>query len=235
MSVQAEEHLLEKLRKTVQARDRISVKSSKINSKLERYVHLIISEILAKFGQDRYLDMTYTILKELSINAIKANQKRIFFEELNLDITDEESYKEGIVKFKSSFSDTMAEEYGQKCQDKGIYCQLNFNYTKDGMYVEVINNTPVIKLEELRMREKMKKAMGYNDIAEFYMDNMDNTEGAGLGIALIMILMKNENIDPALFRIITKPDKTIARIEIPFTSDYVTLRDRGAGHITDGN
>jgi hypothetical protein len=86
----------------------------------------------------------------------------------------------------------------------------------------------VIKLEETRMREKMKKAMEYNDIAEFYMDNMDNTEGAGLGIALIMILMKNENLDPNLFRIVTKPTETIARIEIPFNSDYVSFRNKGA-------
>ncbi|MCB1180261.1 MAG: histidine kinase, partial [Leptospiraceae bacterium] len=214
---------------------RISVKSSRINSKLEKYVHFIISKILEKHDQSKYVDMTYTILKELSINAIKANQKRIFFEENKLDITNEATYQDGIVKFKSSFSDSMADEYGVKCKERGIYCQLNFNFTKDGMYIEVINNTPVIKTEELRMREKMKKAMGYNDIAEFYMDNMDNTEGAGLGIALIMILMKNENLDPALFRIITRPDKTVARIEIPFTSDYVTLRDRGAGQITNGN
>jgi hypothetical protein len=74
------------------------------------------------------------------------------------------------------------------------------------------------------MREKMKKAMGYNDIAEFYMDNMDNTEGAGLGIALIMILMKNEGIDPNLFRIVTTSTYTIARVEIPFTDKYVSIR-----------
>jgi len=56
------------------------------------------------------------------------------------------------------------------------------------------------------------------------MDNMDNTEGAGLGIALIMILLKNEGIDPNLFRIITHPDRTIARVEIPFSENYVSIR-----------
>jgi hypothetical protein len=235
MAANIEEALLSKLKNTIRARDKISVKSSKINSKLENYVLSIIREILEKHDQARFTDMIYTILKELAINAIKANQKRIFFEEKALDIMKQEDYEQGIAEFKASFSDTMAEEYGGKCQVRGIFCQLNFYYNADGMYVEVINNTPVIKTEEVRMREKMKKAMSYSDIAEFYMDNMDNTEGAGLGIALIMILLKNENIDPALFRIITKPDKTIARIEIPFTPDYVTLRDRGAKQITNGD
>ncbi|HNM05819.1 MAG TPA: histidine kinase, partial [Leptospiraceae bacterium] len=94
-------------------------------------------------------------------------------------------------------------------------------------YIECVNNTPILPAEEKRLREKMKKSMAYDSIAEFYMDNMDNTEGAGLGIAMTMILLKNEGIDPNLFRIVTKPDKTLARIEVPFTSDYVTFRDKG--------
>jgi len=211
----------------IEDKDKISVKSSKINQRLEHYILKIISGILKKHGQDRFTDMVYTILKELAINAVKANQKRMFFEDNKLNISDENDYQEGIVKFKASFSDSMSEEYGRKCMERGIYCQINFYHNNTGMYVEVVNNTPVLRTEELRMREKMKKAMGYNDIAEFYMDNMDNTEGAGLGIALILILLKNDSIDPNLFRIITRPDKTVARIEIPFTHDYVTLRERG--------
>ena len=229
MSVEkAMESLPDKIKNMVKEKDRVSLKSSKINSRLEKYVLLIITEILNKYNQIRYIEMLYTIVKELAINAVKANQKRIFFDELGLDILNEKEYSEGIVKFKASFSDKMAEEFGDKCQQKGVFVQINFYYQDNGMYVEVINNTPVIKTEEVRMREKMKKSMAYSDIAEFYMDNMDNTEGAGLGIALIMILLKNEGIDPNLFRIITKENETIARIEVPYNTEYVTLRSKGA-------
>lgn len=221
------EALTNRIRDIVQNKDKISVKSSRINSDLEKYVHFILSETLNKFGQIRYLDMLYTILKELAINGIKANQKRIFFEENGLNIMDETQYAEGLVKFKASFSDEMAEEYGEKCRKRGVFCQLDFFFTEHGMYIECVNNTPILPAEEKRLREKMKKSMAYDSIAEFYMDNMDNTEGAGLGIAMTMILLKNEGIDPNLFRIVTKPDKTLARIEVPFTSDYVTFRDKG--------
>lgn len=221
------EALPDKIKSMVSSKEKISLKSSKINSKLEKYVLLIITEILKKHNQIRYTEMLYTTVKELAINAVKANQKRIFFEVNGLDIFDESQYAEGMVKFKQSFSDKMADEYGQKCMEKGINVTLNFFYKKDGMHIEVINNTPVIKMEEIRMREKMRKSMEYNDIAEFYMDNMDNTEGAGLGIALIMIMLKGEGIDPNLFRIITKPKETIARIEVPFSENYITLRSKG--------
>lgn len=118
------------------------------------------------------------------------------------------------------------DEYGKRCLARGISIKLNIIYTNEGLVVEVTNNTPVIQEEEERMREKMKKAMSYNDIAEFYMDNMDNTEGAGLGIALIMILLKSENIDPHLFRIITGEHETTSRVEIPFSKNYISTRSK---------
>lgn len=226
--IKTRESLPDRVKKLISNKDKLSIKTSKINSQLEKYLLLLITEILKKYNKEKFTEMLYTIVKELAINAIKANQKRVFFEDHNLDILKENDYREGIILFKQSFSDNMSETYGQKCLENGIYVQIVFHFEDSGMYVEVTNNTPVIKAEEVRMRENMKKAMTYNDIAEFYMDNMDNTEGAGLGIALIMILMKNENLDPNLFRIITKPTETIARIEVPFTTDYVSLRNKGA-------
>ncbi|WCL51065.1 histidine kinase [Leptospira sp. GIMC2001] len=205
---------------------KFSIRSSRMSSKLEKYVLKVITEILSFVGHDRYVEMLYTITKELAINGVKANQKRVFFEDEGLDIMNAKDYQIGIENYKKKFSEKMAEEYGKRCLARGVFVNIRFHYCEDGMYVEVKNNTPVIKDEEQRMREKMKKAMGYNDIAEFYMDNMDNTEGAGLGIALIMILMKNEDIDPNLFRIITTPSHTIARVEIPFNDKYNSIRNK---------
>ncbi|MDV6237070.1 histidine kinase [Leptospira ellisii] len=216
----------QKLSDLIQSRSRITVQSSRMNSKLEKYVLRIITEILTKVGQTRYVEMLYTITKEMSINGVKANQKRVFFEDEGLDIRNPEDYEKGMTAFKAKFSEKMADEYGKRCLARGISVKLNITYTMDGLVVEVSNNTPVIEEEEERMREKMKKAMGYNDIAEFYMDNMDNTEGAGLGIALIMILLKSENIDPHLFRVMTREHETIARVEIPFNENYISMRSK---------
>jgi len=204
------------IRSQVQQFDKIAIKTSKIGADVEKYFLKVIEEILSKHTKTQYLDMIYTIIKELVTNGIKANQKRVFFEDQGLDINNENDYNKGIKLYKEKFSEKMADEYGLRCLARGVNIQSNIVYNDTGVYIEVINNTPVIKAEEERLREKMRTSVKYNDIAEFYMDNMDNTEGAGLGIALIMIMLKSEGIDPHLFRIITEKDRTIARIEIPF-------------------
>lgn len=202
----------------------LTLQSSKVNEKVEKYILHILKLILTRYEKERLLDMVYTITKELAINGVKANQKRLFFDEHGLDINDDSDYQKGILAFKQAFSDEMNEIYGIKSRQKGIYVKIFLTHSDDGLCVEIENNTPIAPAEERRLREKMKKSMAYNDIAEFYMDNMDNTEGAGLGIALIMIMMKGEGLDAALFRIATLPERTIARVEIPFSANYVSKR-----------
>lgn len=89
-------HLDAQLTDYIKGRSRISVQSSRMNSKLEKYVLRILTEVLEKVGQSRYIEMLYTITKEMAINGVKANQKRIFFEDLGLDIRNPEHYDQAL-------------------------------------------------------------------------------------------------------------------------------------------
>lgn len=206
----------------------LTLQSSKVNEKVEKYILQILTMILDKYSRADLVEMLYTITKELAINGVKANQKRLFFDDRGLDIRNDTDYQKGMEQFRQSLNESMNETYGIKSRQKGIYVKIFIGHQPNGLCLEVENNTAIAPTEERRLREKMKKSMGYNDIAEFYMDNMDNTEGAGLGIALIMILMKSQGIDPSLFRIVTANDRTVARVEIPFNDSYVSKRARAA-------
>lgn len=197
-----------------------------ISQIVETTIQKKATEILSDFQQEKFLPVLYTILKELIINACKANQKRVFFEENGYDIHDPESYRLGIKEYKKILNEEMVEYYGQKARLLNLYCQISFCYSKNGFTLKIQNNTPIAYQEERAIRDKLAKAMNYDDIAMFYMDNADNTEGAGLGLALIIIMLKGENIDPGYFRIITGKDITTARLEIPFNEDFKSVRDR---------
>ena len=206
----------------------LTLKTHRMTEVVEKHIQFAIESILDKGQKPTLVTTLYTILKELVINGCKANQKRIFFDEQGLDLFNPDDYKIGIQKYKDIFSEEMALEYGLKAKDKGYYVIVDFTFDADGLTVEIINNTPVAHEEELVLRQKLKKAMGYNDIAEFYMDQAmagTESEGAGLGIALIIILLKGEQIDPSYFRIMTEEDRTIARVEIPFTENFKSKRD----------
>lgn len=214
------------IRLTIENGRILSLKTHRITRSVEEHIQQAIELILDKVTYPTLVPTVYTIVKELSINACKANQKRIFFEEKGYDLDNSADYKKGVSEYKGLFSEAMAEEYGQKSKKRGYFCLINFDYSMDGIRIEVTNNTPVTLEEEKSLREKLEKGMQYGDIAQFYMDNADNTEGAGLGLALILIMLKAEGIDPSFFRIIIRKDSTVARLEIPLTPNFKSVRDK---------
>lgn len=204
----------------------LTLKTHRMTDLVEKHIQYAVESILDKSKRPQLVTTAYTILKELVINGCKANQKRVFFEERGLSINNDQDYDRGNEEYKRLFSEQMSYDYGVKARQKGYSCMIDFHFDPDGLTVEVVNNTGIARQEEATMREKFKKAMGYNDIAEFYMDQAmsGESEGAGLGIALIIILLKGENIDPNMFRIVTEKDRTVARLEIPFTEKFVSKR-----------
>lgn len=200
------------------------LKTYRISPELEKSLHEILEKLLANSPRPHLLPLLYTIIKELAINACKANQKRVFFEEKGYNIFDPNDYAKGIVEYKASFSESMGLEYGPKSKARGYYCLIRFEYDKNGITMTVVNNTPITKQEEKSLREKLAKAMQYDDLAEFYMENADNTEGAGLGLALIIIMLKGEGIDPNYFRISILDNLTLARLEIPLSEAFKSKR-----------
>lgn len=221
------EQISKKIDTLVENGHKISVITYSLPDDAEKKIDIIIEKILEKYGKQNLKSALYTAVKELAVNGTKANMKAVFFEENNWDMDNPEDYKIGTQKYKELFSEEWASEYGKKSAKKGRYVKLTFTHSEDGFCVEVVNNTPICKEDERRLREKLGKTMKYEDIVQFYMEqSSDSDEGAGMGIALIVMLLKGEGIDPNYFRIGIVERITTSRIEVPFTSNYVFLRDR---------
>lgn len=190
----------------------------------ERILDVTVASILAHYDRPELQGMLYTCLKELVINATKTNAKRIFFESEGLSLEDPHEYQIGMAKMKSQLSENWVKHYGNLARAAGLSVRMVFRHSNAGLHVEVLNNVRLIPLDEARIRRKMQMAAGYDDLISFYSDHADQLEGEGMGLAMIMLLLKAENIDPALFRVGLNQGSTMARLEIPFGPGFVSVR-----------
>ena len=193
---------------------------------MEQKLKTVIESILTKYDKMTYMETLYTGIKELAINATKANMKQLIFDEMGLDLNNAETYEDGMKVYKERLTEKWVASYAHKCKAAGISVKITFFHDADGLRVVIKNNIPIADMDESRIREKLGKVMQYEDLIQFYMENADTTEGQGLGIGLIVMLLKGENLDPNLFRIGIVDKHTIARIEIPFTEKFISTRDK---------
>jgi len=195
-----------------------------MSTDVENTLDKIIWRILKKFDRLDLQSLIYTCTKELAINGTKANHKRLFFEDNALDIYNDEDYLKGLELYKDVMREEQMLEYGKRAKRCGLYVKISFYYDKDVLRIEVSNNTGITPQEEKRLREKLSKTMQYDDLMQYYLENTDETEGSGMGIALIIILLKGAKINPNLFRISIKKEMIISKIEIPMSKDFSSTR-----------
>ncbi len=225
INVKSDEEFVQIVNSFIDEGKHFYIKFYGISEEIEKRINIVITKIFEKYNRSDLADVTYICVKELVLNSSKANIKRIVFEENNVDPSDEKSFIMGMMKFKEELSEINLPKYIPKLINKDLYISVAFYHSKDGVRIEVVNNVSITKFEDRRIREKLKKAMNYDDISQFYLEQGDELEGAGLGIALIVMLLRGVGIDPSLFRI-SGPNNNyvLARIEIPLTENYVSVR-----------
>ena len=175
-----------------------------INEGLLMLLNSIVAKLLAKMDFVFLLNSTITILREIVVNALKANAKRVYFKKIGMDLNDPLQYEEGMRRFKEEVigefdlieKDLITSEF---------YIKLHFEIRDGNLIMRITNNVPVHPEELERINFRMAKAAQYNDFGEVYEEIEDSTEGAGLGIVLTVLFLKNMGIPPAKFSI--KSDK----------------------------
>jgi hypothetical protein len=71
-----------------------------MDDNVESKLDFIIGKVINYYDKpEDYQTFLYTVIKELVINGLKANYKRIFFHENQLEIYDEKAYEAGIKEY----------------------------------------------------------------------------------------------------------------------------------------
>ncbi|MBP7283504.1 MAG: hypothetical protein KBA66_18105 [Leptospiraceae bacterium] len=203
---------------------RITIITYSLQPRTEKTIKSILYLILKFYNREHLHDSIYSVLFESIMNCVKANAKRVFFEERQLDIKNLNDYKSGIRIFKQEIGNQRLRELCEKGRQKNIFIKVIYTHHPKGLKIEILNSAEILKEEELRIRSKLSKGQRYENLFDFYNDNSDPTEGEGLGLVLSLLMLKSEGVDTSDFRIGSKNGLTKTRIEIPFTNDYISER-----------
>ncbi len=172
----------------------------------------ILNVFLEECDQKYLFNYLSYCLFELLDNASKANAKRVYFKEHNLNINDEADYKSGMKNFKDTLDEnTLHYENELEAGQLKVHLLLSAD---DVISITVSNNTKITDLEYNRIKEKIEKTKVYNTMADAIND-IDQTEGSGLGIITVLIMLKKLGLAADHLKFKTTDTETIATIEIP--------------------
>ncbi len=175
----------------------------------------IINRYLQKFDLQYIKDSIINITKELINNAIKANMKRIYFKLRELDINKTDEYRSGMETFKDDVYASDDSEIRERLVKSNLVVRVSFNLSEKHIHINVINNIPILDSEIKKIQSRINKAFNYSHISEAFEDVLDDSEGAGLGLIMSMMLLKNLGLPKESFTIYKKNELTIAGISIP--------------------
>jgi hypothetical protein len=182
--------------------------------KVERYIEQVISLFLDYVNQSRLRDSVIYCIQELVVNAKKANTKRVYFIDRGLDLNNHEQYLRGMATFKDDTLNNI-KHYLELQRQQGLYVKLILHLKNNMINIEIRNNSSITADELERIRKRLIEARKYNSMEEAVVDLLDDSEGAGLGLVMLVLLLKKVGLDANAFDILRTDTETIARIMIP--------------------
>ncbi|GHV79704.1 ATP-binding protein [Spirochaetia bacterium] len=179
---------------------------------VELYIEQVISVFLKEVHREELKDYLVYCVQELAVNAKKANTKRVYFKERGLDLVNPRDYDQGIVSFKEDTLNNIG-HYLQLQKEQDLYIKVILQIRNNIITIEVRNNVIINAAELIRIQQKLN--WQFNNLEEAIGPLMDATEGAGLGLAILVQMLKKMGLNEDSFIIGSTDKETIARISIP--------------------
>ncbi|OQY38921.1 MAG: hypothetical protein B6229_04800 [Spirochaetaceae bacterium 4572_7] len=192
----------------------ITITTHKVSRDTELRIESILELILGEFGLAEVNDKISYCLKEIITNAKKANTKRIYFEKNGLDMTSEFDYKKGMISFKEDTL-TNIDYYLTLQEEAGLYVKISFLSRGNTLVLTVKNNSEISQKELSRVYDRMARARTYQSMEEAFSEILDDSEGAGLGIVIMVLMLKKIGLSEEAFEISVNKGITIAELSLP--------------------
>lgn len=209
---------LQKIKEAVSSGAPVSIVTYTLPRAVERYMEDTLSAFLNELGQTQMAEHLTYCLGELTTNAKKANTKRVYFKEKGLVITDAADYKAGMESFKQDTL-TNLNHYVSLQRQAGLYVKLLLQVREGKIKIEVRNNSELTGFEYKRIHDKHTRAEQYSSLEEALSQLLDDSEGAGLGLVMMVLMLKKIGLVEENFQTVCENGETINRIILPMSDD----------------
>src|SRR5271157_1334615 len=85
----------------------LTFKTYTLPHETEIYLDKVLENFLVELGQEKLKEPLSYCLRELAVNAKKANTKRVYFQEKKLDLGKDQDYEQGMKTFKQETFDNL--------------------------------------------------------------------------------------------------------------------------------
>ncbi len=204
----------EKIRTSVGLQLPIEMTSYTLPRNTEAYIRNVMEIFLEECHQDHLKEYLNFCLSELLTNAKKANTKRVYFIEKGLDINNPQDYEKGMENFKMDTL-TNIDHYLELQRKAGLYIKLSLKILADKIYIEIKNNSKLTVFEKERIQQKLDSVQQYKEMDEVLTSVIDQSEGAGLGIIIIILMLQKVGLSKENYQVISNENETITRIILP--------------------
>ncbi len=190
----------------------------------EEYLDEVLNIFLRELGFPEIKDQLSYCLRELAVNAKKANTKRAYFQEKGLDLQNPQDYAEGMKSFKEDTLENI-QHYLQRQKEQGLYLKIVYHTREKTFSISVRNNVEITKIEQIRIFDRIARSRAFTSMEEAFATVLDQTEGAGLGIVILILMLKKIGLDEDAFSIDIEDGETVATLNIPFSEIQVEKMD----------
>ncbi|MCB1189046.1 MAG: HDOD domain-containing protein [Leptospiraceae bacterium] len=158
-------------------------------------------------------EAVFMVLKELLINTNRAITKRLYYKLIGADIRDPRIYENHMEQFRRELMDSW-KNVDLDMDNSEYYIHLHIELQKSIFKFDICANYGLLPVEKERMFGRIESSDKYDNIITAYADIADTQESAGLGLVMIILLLRSVglNKDSLIFEISDKETKVTLNI-----------------------
>ena len=202
---------------------RIRVEAYSVSDSVEKKVKDILAAYLEGTGCEEIHASLYTVIKELLINAVKANFKNIYFENYKTAKCDKSllSYEIALKVFNLELTRDKAVHFEKRARAENVSARVVFSNAGGNLSVDIANPVAMTDIEIANVQKKLSFAKQCTNISEYFLTEEEDPhkEGAGLGLILVVMVVKSLGLHQADFVIESRSAGTSARFTVPLNAE----------------